>query len=153
MGFHNLKHRILSVILAVAIFNFNLVTLPVQAMDGCRCEHSHGEEGFACFCGTSSVKPSCDSKGPILSKRQCGLEKHADDISIPAHENPSLLSCGGIDLRLHAEIFKTADSCVFACACPLPIEHPPSNSVIYPRHQKPQYFFAAEAQRNGVLSI
>ena len=121
-----LKHKIVSILLLLSIFNFNLVILPLQAEEGCHCEHPHGENGFACFCGNSMEKPHCDTKGPALSKGHCGLDKKSTDFSIPAHEYPSLLSSEGADLRLHVTILKTADGGALACADLLPIEHPPS---------------------------
>lgn len=121
-----LKHKIVSILLLLSIFNFNLVILPLQAEEGCHCEHPHGENEVACFFGDSMEKQHCDTKGPALSKGHCGLDKKGTDFSIPAHEYPSLLSSEGADLRLHVAILKTADGGAFACADLLPIEHPPS---------------------------
>jgi len=121
-----LKHKIVSILLLLSIFNFNLVTLPAQAEEGCHCEHPHGEDGFACFCGSSMEKPHCDTKGPALSKGHCGLDKKSNDFSIPAHEYPSLLSSEGAELRLHLSFLNMEDSKVYSKTDLLPTERPPS---------------------------
>jgi len=121
-----LKHKIVSILLLLSIFNFNLVILPLQAEEGCHCEHPHGENGFACFCGNSMEKPHCDTKGPALSKGHCGLDKKSTDFSIPAHEYPSLLSREGADLRLHLSFLNMEDSKVYSKTDLLPTERPPS---------------------------
>ncbi len=121
-----LNHKIISIFLILAIFAFNLVLLPAQAAEGCACDHPHGEDGFACFCGKSLLKASCDSKGPSLSKRHCGLDKKSNDFSIPANEHPILLSTGDTDLLPQISILKVADIKVFSGVDLLPIERPPS---------------------------
>ncbi|MBI4746446.1 MAG: hypothetical protein HY786_07900 [Deltaproteobacteria bacterium] len=121
-----LKHKIVSILLLLSIFNFNLVILPAQAGDGCHCERPHGENGIACSCGISMEKPHCDRKGTALSKGHCGLDKKSNDFSIPAHEYPSLLSSEGADLRLHLSFLNMEDSKVYSKTDLLPIEHPPS---------------------------
>ncbi len=121
-----MKRKIISVLLILAIFNFNLVLLPAQAMEGCQCDHPHGEDGFACFCGDSVKKPLCDSKGPSLSKRQCGLEKHSDDFCIPAHEHPTLFSSEVAGLTPSVSILIVADSTAIPGVDLLPMERPPS---------------------------
>lgn len=120
-----LQHKIVSIILALAIFNFNLVILPVQA-EGCHCEHPHGDNGFACFCGKSVKKEHCKTQGPALSKGHCGLDKKSNDFSIPAHEHPSLLSVVGTNLNPYISTLKTADiNAIYGTDMP-PIERPPS---------------------------
>lgn len=121
-------HKIISVLLALAIFNFNLAVLPVQAGGGCHCAHPHGENGVACFCGGSMEKPHCGTKGPALSRGHCGLDKKSTDFSIPAHDYPSLISSEGADLRLHLSILNMEESKPFSNADLLPTERPPSNT-------------------------
>ena len=122
-----IHHKIVSIPLIVAIFAFNLVLLPAQAMEGCNCDHPHGDGEFACFCGDSMKKPLCDTKGPALSKEgHCGLETHADDFCIPAHEHPTLLSTEDTDLISHTSNLQVADSKAFSDTDLLPVEHPPS---------------------------
>lgn len=121
-----LNHKIISVFLIMAIFAFNLVLLPAQAADGCACDHPHGEDGVACFCGKSSLKASCDSKGPSLSRNHCGLDKKSSDFSIPANEHPTLLSTDDAELVHQISVLNTADRKVFSDLDLLPIEHPPS---------------------------
>src|SRR3990172_1693693 len=84
------KLKIISLILLVTTFAFNLVLLPANATVGCQCEHSHDNGAISCHCGVS-YKKSCDSKVPSLSRGQCGLEDHSKDFSIPAHEHPTVL--------------------------------------------------------------
>lgn len=110
----------------MAIFNFNLVVLPAQAGGGCHCEHPHGENGLACFCGESMEKPHCNTKGPALSKGHCGLDKKSNDFSIPAHDYPSLISSACADLRLHLSILNMEERKLFSDADLLPTERPPS---------------------------
>jgi len=121
-----LNHKIISIILIVSIFAFNLVLLPAQAEEGCHCDHPHGEGGFACFCGKSSLKPQCENKGPSLSKRHCGLDKKSNDFCIPAHEHPTLISAVGTNSIPQISELQSAESGAFYGADLLPIEHPPS---------------------------
>jgi hypothetical protein len=121
----NLKNRIVSIFLAIAIFNFNLVLLPAQAAEGCKCGHSHEDGEFACYCGVSQ-KPSCNSKGPTLSKRHCGLEKRSNDFCIPAHDHPTVLLVEYTDLDLFVSILKEAGSIAISGIDLPPTERPPS---------------------------
>lgn len=123
-----LKQKIVAILLALAIFNLNLVLLPAQASEGCRCDHPHGEDGFVCFCGNSSLKPSCDSKGPSFSKGHCGLDKKSSDFSIPAHDYPSLLSGEGAGMYPHISFLNQIDNKAIPDVDMLPTERPPSIS-------------------------
>lgn len=120
------RYKIVSLLLIVAVFAFNLVLLPAQAEDGCHCDHPRGEEGYDCCCKKSSQKPTCDIKGTSLTKRQCGTKRHSNDFSIPANEHPTLISVFRTDLNPHLSTLKIADSSAITGVDPLSIEHPPS---------------------------
>ena len=120
-----LNHKIVSIFLIVAVFSFNLVLLPAQAEEGCHCDHPHGDGEFACFCGGLS-KPTCDSQGPSLSKRQCGAEKHADDFYIPANDHPTLLSFEEVEYNPLISTLQLPDIRAVYSAVLVPVEQPPS---------------------------
>lgn len=119
------KHKILSLILLVTTFAFNLVLLPANANEGCHSDHSQDNGAISCYCGVG-YKKSCDSKVPSLSKGQCGLTDPNRDFSIPAHEHPTMLFAEYLDLFPCISTLKEVDSVTSYITCMPPVEHPPS---------------------------
>lgn len=123
MKLGNIKHRIISILLAMAIFTFNLVIIPAHA-EGCKCDHPHGDGEFICFC-SNPLKSSFESRVPSFKSRHCGIDDGNHSLVIPASKYPSLLSNTEEILDLRVSILSSAETKIYPGVGPSPIERPP----------------------------
>lgn len=124
MKLGNIKHRIISILLAMAIFSFNLAIPVARAGKSCNCDHPHGDGEFICFC-SNPLKSSFESRVPSFKSRHCGLDDGNHSLVIPASKYPSILANAAVIPDPRASTLISAEIKNISGIQPPPFERPP----------------------------